>query len=308
MASGESIYARLRMAHKAGRVPGAQRMEHALTLFAAECSLRRMGAADMLAGVVLKGGRLWSLWGANAARPTQDFDYSSQEEGLRGATGDVARAYAARVLRAVSQDCDDGLVVDPADFRLSYVDSKLGGCAIEGRARLHTAEVPLVIEIGFGHELPAGATEILPWKPLLPGVGSDIMLETYRREMWLAEKLRIAVAYGDGNTRLKDFWDMRAMLASPLDQALLLRCFEATCRDFGTVLPECVEDASGLSQSFAERNARLWRERRWPEWTGKPFMAGRDPSFEDVVADVAARVAELGLLPSASYGMGRMAA
>ncbi len=297
MPSGASVYARLRNAFAEGKVPGALKMDQALTYYAAESSLRRLAAAGMMGDVVLKGARLWNAWGAgHYARPTQDFDYSAQRTGLRGSHGEAARDYANLVREALTIDVDDGLTVDPADFKLKAIDSSLGGCAVEGIGRLHTAQVPMVIEIGFGHALPEGATQDIMWNPILKNVGKPIILSSYRPEMWLAEKVRIAIAYGAGGTRLKDYYDMRALFAMPLDGDLLTRCFAATCDDFRTVLPDSIDACGGFSQEFVDKNAVHWRERRWPDWHGKPFLPGVDPELSEVVADIAAHVADYGLV------------
>lgn len=294
MASGESVYARLRTAFREGRITGARRMDHALTSYAAECAIRRLEMAGLLGDVVLKGGRLWTVWGEATSRPTQDFDYSSQIPSLRGARPDEARGYAEKVLAALAMDADDGLTMDPADFKLAFIDTDLGGCSIQGTARLHTAQVPVLIEVGFGHTLPEGAVERRPMDSILKGGGGTSVL-AYTPEMWLAEKLRIAVAFGADNTRLKDYFDMHLLFAKPLDPDLLTRCFAATCADFGVAPPASADAAPGLSPAYADRNAALWRDRRWPDWTGRKFVRGADPELAQVIAGIVERVGKFGL-------------
>jgi hypothetical protein len=59
--NGASVYAKLRNAFAAGHVTGAVKMDHALTAYAAEGSLRRLEKAGMINDIVLKGGRLWNI-------------------------------------------------------------------------------------------------------------------------------------------------------------------------------------------------------------------------------------------------------
>jgi hypothetical protein len=297
---GESVVARLKAAVREKRIAGVRDMPQVATLWATECTMRRLQVAEMLDDIVLKGGRLWTAWGDCAARPTQDFDYSGQEHGLRDCDDEAAKDYIRRLMSALETDTADGLVVDRRTFTVDKTAAPHGGFTLQGQASLHTMRIPMIIEVGFGHALPEGATETIFWCPILKGFGEDIPLRAYTREMWLAEKIRIAVAYGQGNTRLKDYFDMCRLFDRPIDRELLAACFEATCLDHGTVLPENgIAGAAGFSPEFAAANARLWRDRRWPEWTGRPFDPAADPGLPEAVARLAALVEEHGLLPAA---------
>lgn len=303
--SAASVYGRLRDGVKAGTIPGARQMDGALTAYAAESCMRRLQAAGMLDEVVLKGARLWSAWGQNTSRPTSDFDYSAQVPNLRGSGSENSKVYGGRVLSAIGEDVGDGLTIDTSAFRVSPVDSRLGGCAVEGIAKLHTAQVRVVVEIGFGHTLPEGATSPVEWRPTLKGVGEPLRVRAYTPEMWLAEKIRIALDYGEENTRLKDFFDMHALLSMPLGHDLLRSCLAATCDDFGVEIPASAEDAPGLSDEFAQRGARLWRDRRWAEWAGRPFQKGVDPELTDVVRQIREGIDARDLFRSPGHAFGR---
>jgi len=281
-----SIYERLRNSQRKGGLGNANTMHGALTLFAAEGVMRRLDQANLLSEVVLKGARLWSVWGGDNTRATQDTDYTTQQPGLRGASPENAASYIERIIRALSTGIDDGLNMMTDSFRVATLDGKLGGCAIDGFAALHTARIPILLEIGFGHTLPDGAIVDTQWFPVVKGLGKPLDIKAYAPEMWLAEKLRIAFEYGVDNTRLKDFFDMRMLFAMRPDRALLTDCLKATCADFAVSMPSSLNDIPCLSLEYARQHDALWRNRRWPEWTGKPFSPGRDPSLVEAIADI----------------------
>lgn len=283
---GQKAYEKLRSAHQNGVLLGARNMHAALTLYGLEGVMRRLGKAGMLGEVVLKGARLWSVWGGDSLRATQDLDYTAQQPGLRGASSESVMSYARRVIQALGSEVGDGLSVNLEGFRVSRLENMLGGCAIEGEAQLYTARIPIIMEIGFGHTLPEGATQQTRWFPLLKGLGEPLDIQSYTPEMWLAEKLRIAFEYGESNTRLKDFFDMRVLFSMNLDRRLLADCLWATCSDFGVPLPSTVAAVPCFTQEFAQKYENIWERRRWPEWTERPFVRGKDPTLGQVIGEI----------------------
>lgn len=60
-----------------------------------------------------------------------------------------------------------------------------------------------------------------------PLIGPEIAIFSYPRELIFAEKLQIAVAMGEGNTRMKDYYDLFKLARSGLDKDFLRSCLEA---------------------------------------------------------------------------------
>lgn len=284
---GESAFDKLRnLARRrgGGRALGPSDMPNVLQEYATECVLRRVSASELRPSVLLKGGRLWTAYGLEAMRPTVDLDLSA----ARGARG-AEEAFARRLLDALGADAGDGMRFDAAAARWAPMREgiALGGVKVQVPAALHSARIPVQVEVGFGHVVPGGGREVV-WRPMLEGVGEPFRLLAYPFEMMAAEKLRAAVEHGLSNTRLKDFYDLMRLAAMdpPLDSGLLRDCLRATAEQNRVRLPETAGEALGLSDEFAARNEQVWRGRRWREWTGRPFDPAADPPLASVVADL----------------------
>lgn len=168
--------------------------------------------------LVLKGGlNLYSRYGA-AARPTVDVDLL----GLRMShhVDDVVRVFG-KILQA---DLADGVGFDQElSARAIQEEANYPGVRLEPVARYSTAHHQLQLDLSFGSAITPGPVE-LAFPALLGGESHSIL--GYPLETILAEKLAAAVELGQGNTRLKDFYDLYWILehevleTEPLGEAI----------------------------------------------------------------------------------------
>jgi hypothetical protein len=96
----------------------------------------------------------------------------------------------------------------------------------------------------------------------------------------VAEKLEAIVSIGMANTRLKDYYDLRALVREgQLDTAQLTQAIEATFRRRGTHMPE--ELPVGLSDEFSADSAK---RAQWKAFLGRNRLA--DIDLGQVVAEI----------------------
>lgn len=105
---------------------------------------------------------------------------------------------------------------------------------------------------------------------------------------WLGETLRPtrdADLLGVRNSRMKDYFDVRALLREGrLDEALLARAIAATFERRRTALPEAVP--VGLSDAFS---GDAGRQAQWRAFLAKNRLQG--PTLPEVVYELRARLA-----------------
>jgi hypothetical protein len=224
-----------------------------LTRYGVERFLYRLSRSPHAERFVLKGALLLLAWLGETLRPTRDAD-------LLG-SGDLADDELLSIFREVC-----GVAVDPdaATFDAGSVKvapiregDAYGGRRVALRGEIGTARVSVQVDIGIGDAV----TPNPKWLdyPSLLGFPSP-RLHAYPRETVLAEKLHAIVLLGLRNSRMKDYFDMHALLREGRqDDALLARAIVATFERRRTALPGGVP--VGLSDEFsgdAERQAQ-WR-------------------------------------------------
>lgn len=101
----------------------------------------------------------------------------------------------------------------------------------------------------------------------------------------VAEKLEVIVSLGMANTRLKDYFDLRALAREGvLDAQQLTDAIAATFARRGTAVP--VAMPLGLTDEFAHDPAK---RAQWKAFLGKNRLDA--PALDEVVADVRGLVA-----------------
>ena len=101
----------------------------------------------------------------------------------------------------------------------------------------------------------------------------------------LAEKLHAMVFLGARNSRMKDYFDVRALLREEkMDAAQLARAIAATFARRRTVLPEDIPPA--LSDRFARDETK---QTQWRAFLGKNRIDA--PALQEVVAEIRTRLA-----------------
>ena len=157
------------------------------------------------------------------------------------------------------------------------VEDRYGGHRVTLQSRLGAARLRVQVDVGFGDVVTPEPTW-LDYPSLL-----DLprpRLRAYSRESVIAEKLHAMVVLGSANSRMKDYFDLHALLrenAFSLEE--LRRAIAATFERRRTALPEGVP--LGLSDEFARDAAK---RAQWKAFLDKSRLEA--PVLEEVVAEI----------------------
>lgn len=246
-----------------------------LTRYAVERFLYRLSRSPYAEKFVLKGALLLLAWLGEAVRPTRDAD-------LLG-VGELPDEALARIFREV---CDievepDGIAFDAVSVSVSAIreEDAYGGKRVTAQARLGAARLKVQVDIGIGDAVTP-APQWIEYPGLL-GLPRPRLL-AYPRETMLAEKLHAMVLFGARNSRMKDYFDVYALLREGrLDAAGLGRAIAATFERRRTALPDGTP--AGLSEAFSGDAAK---RAQWKAFLDKNRLNA--PLLEEVVAEMRA--------------------
>jgi len=250
-----------------------------LTRYAVERFLYRLSRSPYVDRFVLKGALLLLAWLGETLRPTRDAD-------LLG-FGDLSDDALIQIFADVC-----GVEVEP-DAMMYFGDSvrlepirmedAYGGRRVTLQAEIGAARLRIQVDIGIG-DVVTPAPEWLEYPSLL-----DLprpRLRAYSRETVVAEKLHAIVFLGSRNSRMKDYFDLRALAREgALDVRLLGEAIAATFERRLTVLP--VDVPLGLSDEFAHDNAK---QAQWKAFLGKNRLEA--PTLNEVIVEVRCFVME----------------
>lgn len=250
-----------------------------LTRYAVERFLYRLSRSAHAERFVLKGALLLLVWLGETLRPTRDAD-------LLG-FGELPDDTLVTIFREV---CGVDVEPDAATFLPDTVrvapireEGAYGGRRVTLQARVGDARLTVQVDIGIGDAVTP-APQWLEYPSLL-----DLprpRLRAYPRETVLAEKVHAMVLLGTRNSRMKDYFDVRALLREEkTDAAQLSRAIAATFARRRTALPEGIP--SGLSDGFA---ADATKQDQWRAFLTKNRLNG--PALAEVVADIRTRLTE----------------
>lgn len=163
------------------------------------------------------------------------------------------------------------------------VEDDYGGRRISVLAEMGAARLSVQIDIGIG-DVVTPEPQWLEYPSLL-----DLprpRLRAYPRETVLAEKLHAMEFLGLRNSRMKDYFDVLALLREgKIDPARLAQAIGATFARRKTELPKAA--LQGLSHEFAADPAK---QTQWTQFLAKNRL--KAPPLGDVVADIRHRIAE----------------
>ncbi|MGF6419279.1 putative nucleotidyltransferase component of viral defense system [Stenotrophomonas sp. AN71] len=245
-----------------------------LDRFAVERLLYRLSASRYRDQFLLKGAMLFAVWFDAPHRPTRDADF------LRfGSTEPAHLLRIARSLCAVASD--DGLHFDPASIAIeatredaAYEGLRMRLIAYLGRARCHVQW-----DVGFGDAVIAPPPEIT-YPVMLDGFPPPC-LRVYPRETVFAEKLEAIAALGIANSRMKDFFDLLALVREDaMDRPGLAAAIGATFDRRGTPAPTPMP--YGLTQAFA---MDVQKQAQWHAFLRRNRLCA--PELSSVVAEIA---------------------
>lgn len=271
-----SLQARLaRHARSAGVDPNLM-----LTRYAVERFLYRLSRSPHAERFVLKGALLLLAWLGDALRPTRDAD-------LLG-FGDLSDEELAGIFREVCETpveadgmayADDSVRVEPI-----RADDNYGGQRVTLRAQMGAARLTVQVDIGIGDAVTP-APEWLEYPSLL-----DLprpRLRAYPRETVIAEKLHAMEHLGLRNSRMKDYFDVHALLREGMvDEAQLAAAIAATFARRKTGLPDGM--LQGLGDGFAEDETR---KAQWQQFLTRNRL-GASGDLAQIVAKIRSLITE----------------
>lgn len=176
-----------------------------LDRFAVERLLYRLSISPHREQFLLKGAMLFAVWFDQPHRPTRDADFLGF-----GPAGPGRLAGIARELCTIPSD--DGLLFDAASITVEPIreEASYDGLRIRLRAALGVARCHGQWDVGFGDVVTPGPVEIK--YPVLLDELPAPQLRVYPRETVFAEKLEAIATLGIANSRMKDFFDLFALI------------------------------------------------------------------------------------------------
>jgi predicted nucleotidyltransferase component of viral defense system len=192
-----SVYNRLKNIALAKNRP----TQEVLRYYAMERFLYRLSISQYKRSFFLKGGLMLMVWDPVTHRATVDID-------LLAKAGNSLENIS-RILKAICSHpvLKDGIDFNSADLILSQsqIETEYTGLSARFSAHLHTAKLPLRIDIGFSDKIfPKPANICYPALLDFP----HPKLQGYTPETMIAEKLDAIIKLGLANSRMKDFYDI----------------------------------------------------------------------------------------------------
>ena len=249
MSGAASIHARLLNGAKLR----GEDFNHVFMRYAIERFLYRLSITPARKTYCLKGALLFSVWFDAPHRPTHDADFL-----VLGLENVEQIRETMRNICAIQ--VNDGMVFHPSSITIQDIrqNNKYGGYRVQLNCVLGKARCSLQLDLSFGEAITPAPDEIV-----FPTLLSDLRapnLRVYPRATVAAEKLEAIVSLGMSNSRMKDYFDLRALaVEGVLDQSILAKAIAATFRRRGTLFPNGVP--IGLSDEFAaDPNKKIqWR-------------------------------------------------
>lgn len=250
-----------------------------LTRYALERFLYRLSLLPARETYWLKGAMLFDLWFDMPHRPTRDADFLGF-----GPMDSAALATTIREICGIA--ADDGMAFDPASVGIEETreDARYGGLRVRLLGMLGNARCSVQLDVGYGDAVTPGPEEAT-YPTLLDDLPAP-RLRVYPRAAVVAEKLEAIVSLGMANSRMKDFFDMRALAREgTLDTRQLGDAIAATFQRRGTAVP--MDIPLGLSDEFA-RDAE--KRRQWQGFLGKNRLEA--PPLDQIIVEIRRFVAE----------------
>jgi predicted nucleotidyltransferase component of viral defense system len=222
-----------------------------LVRYTMERLLYRLSQSSHADQFLLKGALLFNLWYDLPHRATRDIDLlafgASDLDTIAATFGEIAAV-----------PCDDGMKFDPESIRVAQTrkETGYGGARVLLTANLAGAQCQAQIDVGFGDAVTPAAT-VAVYPVLLPDLPAP-RLRVYPVYTVIAEKLHAITVLGMANTRLKDYLDLRLLLAQDLDLDMLAQAVAMTFNRRSTKIPDGLP--MGLTENFGDDRSRqaLW--------------------------------------------------
>ncbi len=176
-------------------------LEQILGHYAIERLLYRLSISKHKERFLLKGAMLFTAWELSEFRTTRDLD-------LLGFGDSTPQSMQETFKELFSLEySEDGILFLADSLQMEEIrkEEDYTGVRIKCFAKLHTAKIPVQIDIGIGDAVyPAPTLIDFPTLLEMPSP----RLKAYKTETVVAEKLETIVRRGMNNTRLKDYFDL----------------------------------------------------------------------------------------------------
>lgn len=248
-----------------------------LARYGLERLLYRLSRSPHVERFVLKGALLLLVWFGETLRPTRDADLLGY--------GDLPDETLLQIFREI---CNLEVEPDAVQFLPESVavapireQNAYGGRRVTLQARLGPARLAVQVDIGIGDAITP-APQWLEYPTLLDAPRPR--LRAYPRETVIAEKLHAMVIFGARNSRMKDYFDVQALLREQrTDPETLARAIAATFARRRTELPDGTP--TGLGDAFADDAEK---RAQWQAFAARNRITVA--SLDEVVADIRARL------------------
>lgn len=194
-----------------------------MRIYMMERFLERVAVSQYACNFIIKGGILVTSMVGIAMRTTMDIDTSIRNFNL-------SEEDARRIVEEISSiNLDDGIQFHIKEVSRIMDEMEYPGIRIAMDAVMGMMTTPIKIDISTGDIITPRAIE---YSYQLMLEKRSINLWSYNLETILAEKLQTVLVRGVLNTRMRDFYDIRMLLAGYADQIepqVLRKAFHATC-------------------------------------------------------------------------------
>lgn len=212
-----------------GKIKNIARQSHAdarilMRIYMMERFLERVANSKYSKNFIIKGGILVTSMIGVSLRSTMDIDTTVRNFNLT--TEDTLN-----IIKEICEiDLDDRISFEVKNIENIMDEMEYSGIRISMNALIENMVTPIKIDISTDDVITPRAV-IYDYKLMLED--RSIKLWSYNLETILAEKLQTILARGSLNTRMRDFYDVYALILrynESLDLVLLKKAFEATCK------------------------------------------------------------------------------
>lgn len=252
---------------------GTDEFQEILARYCRERLLYRLSKSEWRDRFVLKGAALFAVWTAEPFRTTRDVD-------LLGFVPPDAGSLTAVFRSVCRQEVEpDGLVFHADSVRARQIREQrpYQGIRVTLLATLKRTRIALQVDVGTGDAVVPPAEEVV--YPTLLDLPAP-RLQAYSRYTFVAEKFWAMAELGLANSRVRDYYDVRALAHRfEFDGDVLRGAVDATFGQRRAATPR--ESPAGLSDAYAEAAVRFW-----PAFLRRSVPAELALTLGDVVAAV----------------------
>ena len=218
--------------------------------YALERFLYRLSVSAHAQQFLLKGALLFRLWYDQPHRRTRDADLlgfgPAEVASLEKVFREVCEVFAEDGIRYLQESVKGKEIREGMSYQ---------GIRLRFFADLDGARIPVQFDVGFGDVVIPGPEEVR--FPVLLDFPAP-RLRVYPRYTVVAEKFEAIVRFGEGNTRMKDYFDIFVLARTfEFNGRTLAQSIQATFQRRETFLPD--DALAPWNQAFATgRGADLW--------------------------------------------------